>query len=276
MSTYEAWRPILEPSQGFKYHDKLPFANYTAIVTAASLYLVTIFGIRQFMKNRKRVELKGIVVFHNFFLCAWSFAMLVGLGYEMVKIATAAAAEGKGLTLSLLCDPEKVMSSGMVEWWFFIFYISKFYELLDTVIIVLKKNPIIFLHVYHHCITILLVYVMIEYRVAVRWLATMTNVTVHVPMYYYYAISSMGKTVWWKKYITKMQIAQFVLDIVANCVGFYYISTGESCSGSLPSWIFGQAILVSFLILFMMFYQSTYKKPQPGTAAAPAGAKKQQ
>ena len=34
----------------------------------------------------------------------------------------------------------------------FIFYLSKYYEFLDTILLVLKKKPLDFLHCYHHAI----------------------------------------------------------------------------------------------------------------------------
>lgn len=34
----------------------------------------------------------------------------------------------------------------------YIFYLSKYYEFVDTFILVLRKKPVIFLHVYHHAV----------------------------------------------------------------------------------------------------------------------------
>lgn len=41
----------------------------------------------------------------------------------------------------------------------------QFYELLDTVILVLKKRDVIFLHWYHHSIVIAMVWSWMEYRI---------------------------------------------------------------------------------------------------------------
>lgn len=106
------------------------------------------------------------------------------------------------------------------------YYLSKFYELFDTVILVLKKvsqsyyykeltvlkKPIIFLHWYHHAIVILMVWTWIEYGIVFsRYyhgslagqfnyysLGMLANTLVHVFMYYYYYLAARGKSVWFK------------------------------------------------------------------------------
>jgi len=182
--------------------------------------------------------------------------MLLAILYEVFNVFR----EHNFASIVMFCDPHKNLSKGRQIFWYWIFYLSKFYELLDTVIICLKKRPIIFLHVYHHCITLVLVLVMLSNEVAVQWIAMLANCMVHVPMYYYYGMSNLGYDIWWKKYITKLQIVQFIADISANSIGFYYHYTGNSCSGSLGSWWFGQAILISFLLLFIAFYRTAYEK----------------
>jgi len=217
---------------------------------------VVIFGLQQVMKSRERFELTGFVTIHNMILCLLSFVMLVGMIFEISKLFIRWSYDVE----MLLCDPKKHLAVGRQTWWFYIFFLSKYYELVDTVIIVLKKRPIIFLHVYHHCITVLLVYIMLDNEVAVQWISSIANVTVHIPMYFYYALSALGYTVWWKKYITKLQITQFVVDILANTIGLFYYTFYGTCSGALWSWIFGQAVLISFLFLFISFFRHNYSE----------------
>jgi len=241
-----------------------PLTSAGSIAIALTLYLATIFSLKEFMKTREKFELKAIVPLHNFFLSALSLVMLLGVAYHVFRIVLTS----DHIINDLFCDTDRRMANGNQTYWFYIFYLSKFYELLDTPIIILKKRPLIFLHVYHHIITIVLVYVMMVGEVAARWLPTVANASVHVPMYYYYGIASLGMTAWWKKYLTKMQIGQFIVDISGNLSYLYFYIKGDTCSSGLTNFFFGQGIILSFLILFISFFKKTYtsKNDESGTS----------
>lgn len=88
-------------------------------------------------------------------------------------------------------------------------------------------------------------------------------------MYWYYFQSARGIKIWWKQYITVMQISQFVIDL-----GFVYFASWDyftstyapwlphvgTCAGEEFAALSGCAILSSYLVLFISFYLATYKK----------------
>jgi len=240
----------------FRYiPDTLPLAKWEFVIGGVVVYLTLIFFLKKWMENKPRYELTFVIPVHNFLLCGVSFIMMYGM---MIQVFLIFKKNNYSLT-TILCDPEGKLAVGPQIGWFYIFFLSKYYEFLDTIIICLKKRPVIFLHVYHHCITLILTFVMIKTEVAAQWISMAANCLVHVPMYYYYGMSSLGYEIWWKKYITIIQIIQFLLDLSSGTIGFIYFYNGYQCFGDIKVWIFGQCVITSFLILFIAFYKDNYK-----------------
>jgi len=71
---------------------------------------------------------------------------------------------------------------------------------------------------------------------------------------------TLGNDVWWKMYLTDIQLAQFVLDAMAFSAYiyaelFWERPKGNSCSGSLYGSLSGDVIVISFFFLFFKLRQ---------------------
>ncbi|GJQ75481.1 hypothetical protein Trydic_g17568 [Trypoxylus dichotomus] len=103
-------------------------------------------------------------------------------------------------------------------WWY---YIAKLTELLDTVFFVLRKknNQITFLHVYHHFMMPICGWIGVKFLPGGHGtLLGVINSFIHIWMYLYYMIASLGpqyqQYLWWKKHLTEMQMIQFCLIFI--------------------------------------------------------------
>eukprot|EP01027_Heterolobosea_sp_BB2_P023882 GEZU01035919.1.p1 GENE.GEZU01035919.1~~GEZU01035919.1.p1 ORF type:complete len:278 (-),score=116.67 GEZU01035919.1:77-910(-) len=262
----------------FEYKNGVtPLSHWRYPIGASVIYIICKFAGERIMKNRKPIKLPVLTFVHNIFLCLISAAMLLGTIVEAVRIVYEEN-QSKGITpvVALLCDPSARTSFGRMNAWVYVFYLTKYYEFLDTMFLILMKKEVILLHWYHHFITLILVWVGLEYQQPLQWVPLVTNCGVHVLMYYYYAITSplIQGRVWWKSYITTIQIIQFVVDLILAQVFAFFLLTRKDCSGGdIPSMIFGEAVILSFLILFIQFYKKTYNNNKGGAGNKKAAKK---
>lgn len=56
------------------------------------------------------------------------------------------------------------------------------------------------------------------------------NAFVHIWMYSYFFLRTLGKTVWWRKHLTQLQITQFFFDLLSTPYKIYLHWIGQ-CNG---------------------------------------------
>jgi len=222
-------------------------------------YLISVFLMSQFMKDKKPWDLFVFRVVHNAILCFGSFVMVTAMVTQLIGIYQRGGVE------SLFCDANQIQLQGDLYFWYYVFFLSKFYEFLDTFVLIARRKPVSFLHCFHHFITAFLCWVGLVNALSIQWITIVLNGSVHVFMYYYYLAQTLGGDVWWKKHLTTGQISQFVLDILGSLLWVYWkFENGSNCSGTNGSLIFMDMVVGSFLILFINFYRQTYKKGTKG------------
>lgn len=216
------------------------------------LYMIICFIGPKLMAKRQPFELKGVLIVYNFGMVLLSVYM-----FKELFLSSSA------LKYTYLCDP---LHYGTDEWsmrlaaGIWLFYFSKLIEFLDTIFFILRKknNQITFLHVYHHISMFFL------WWIAAKWFAggsaffsPMLNCFVHTIMYTYYMLSAFGERVrkhlWWKKYVTVLQMMQFFIVIAQNAYALY-----TNCDYDKRAEWSCVIYLSSLFILFMNFFIRSY------------------
>lgn len=241
---------------------RTPLSTDREVIVAIVTYLVVIFGGRELMKSRAPFKLQTLFQIHNVILSAGSLLLLVLMLEEIVPLYLK-----HGFFWSI-CN-SRAFTPRLVSF-YIVNYYFKYLELIDTVFLVLKKKKLAFLHVFHHAATAVLCHNQLNGQTSVQWVVITLNLAVHVVMYYYYYATAGGAKIWWKRYLTTMQITQFVIDLFIvyfasyqhfAMVRFTSLPSYGDCAGSEASAIFGVSLLSSYLFLFIAFYKATYKKP---------------
>ncbi|ESO84018.1 hypothetical protein LOTGIDRAFT_210968 [Lottia gigantea] len=220
------------------------------------LYAVIIFSIKYYMRNREEYDLRQPLAVWSTGLAVFSIAGVVRTVPEFLF-----AVNEQSFQYSV-CMP--TWYNGVAGFWGGLFVTSKVCELGDTLFIVLRKKPLVFLHWYHH-ITVLCYcwYSFSQHTAAGRWFMVM-NFTVHSFMYSYYALKAMQiyvpKQI--SLLITSMQLLQMIMGCIINIMVFVYKSRGEFCQQSDINLVLSTAMYFSYFVLFANFFYKTYMVPR--------------
>lgn len=249
------------PSEFEFVKSKLPLSDLHHVAIAIALYYIIIFGGRAILRPFKPFKLNGLFQIHNLILTSVSFLILILMVEQLVPMIAK-----NGLYYSI-CNIG-AWTQPMVTL-YYMNYIVKYIEFIDTLFLVLKHKKLTFLHTYHHGATALLCYTQLVGTTSISWVVISLNLGVHVIMYWYYFLAARGIRVWWKEWVTRFEIIQFVFDI-----GFIYFACYQKmvhtympslphcgdCVGSTPATLSGFFIVSSYLVLFITFYINVYKR----------------
>jgi len=146
--------------------------------------------------------------------------------------------------------------------WTWMFTLSKVPELGDTVFIVLRKQPLRFLHWYHHVTVLLYTWYSYQQQVSsARWFIVM-NYMVHAMMYTYYALRAMKFRIPRPvaMCITSSQLLQMVIGLIINYFSYQALQRGDSCMVCYDNIKVSLLMYMSYFVLFAHFFYDTYVK----------------
>nr|XP_033335359.1 elongation of very long chain fatty acids protein AAEL008004-like [Megalopta genalis]XP_033335361.1 elongation of very long chain fatty acids protein AAEL008004-like [Megalopta genalis] len=226
------------------------------VILASYLYFSTSAGPR-YMRDKKPYDLKYVMIVYN-----------IGQVIISVYLFSEALNSGWLYEYSYTCQPidysDNPLALRMAQA-VHMYFMTKLVELLDTLFFVLRKKnrQISALHLFHHTLMPICAWV------GCRWLPNghgtflgLLNTFVHVVMYSYYLLAAMGpsmdKYLWWKKYLTIMQLIQFALVFLHNVQIFF---NGCNYPKGIVALLSLNALI--FFWMFGTFYYENYVKDKP-------------
>ncbi len=221
---------------------------YAVPLAAVTAYMLFLFFGSIIMSKLPAFKLTGPLVLWNLFLSGFSFIGVVRVVPHLLLIIKTQGLEG-----SICKSPVETFGAGAAGVWSFLFIISKFPELIDTVFIVLRKKPLIFLHWYHHVTVLLYTWQAYATQTGAGIYFIAMNYTVHAIMYFYYAMKALHM---WPKFIpswliTILQLSQMVGGIAVCYLTKVYRDSGVPCAISETSYQTGIIMYFSYFLLFL-------------------------
>jgi hypothetical protein len=226
------------------------FGHFHVCLTIAVWYLILIWIGGRWMRHRTPFRLRGPLILWNLVLATFSITGVIKTWPELYHLLRDTGLRGT------ICTP--ACNTGVTCFWTVLFVFSKVLELGDTMFITLRKQPLIFLHYYHHAIVLLFTWYagMTSFGPG-RWFIAL-NYGVHSLMYSYYALRAYGVRLprVLAMIITILQIVQMFVGMFITGYAFTLQQEGDQCS--THTLTYAMIMYFSYLILFIKFFVDSY------------------
>ena len=195
---HQSMRAVLDLGGDFVWDGDGLLMDWSRPAAAAAIYLFACIASNSARPRGQRppappsalpAYIERYALAHNAVLVAFS---------ALVCVCTSAhfAAEVSRVGLrSILCPPPQQLQplAGPLHYWCYIFYLSKYYEMADTAILIARRKRIIPLHALHHAFIPLTMCILFDGGNSIALIGLgVVNSLVHVVMYSYYLCSDLG------------------------------------------------------------------------------------
>lgn len=118
------------------------------VILTSMVYFLVIFGTQHLLKDQKPFNCNRLFQIHNALVCLASTALFALTMEQLVPLMW-----HRGMHFTM-CSPSAYTQK--LELLYYLNYLMKYWELADTMFMVLKKKPLKLLHYYHHSSTLVL------------------------------------------------------------------------------------------------------------------------
>lgn len=226
-------------------------------IYASIIYLAVIYFLQRYMKTRPPFDLKRTTITWNGFLAFYSICSTIRgipvfyFGFSYFTF------------YCMVCDKAFVEKQPQLVFWLTIFLFSKMWELGDTMLIILRKRNLMFMHWYHHITTLLMMWYAMFREASIGVFYFYLNVIVHSFMYTYFVAKLMDikipKTI--AMFITTIQTLQMMVGMILCVWVFWLFSNNYECDTPVDASIYFTLMYISYLYMFSHLFYVHYIKP---------------
>lgn len=217
-----------------------------------SCHITPLLAIAGYLAYPKQLRINPTLLFflsviHNTFLVvfsAWTFVSLTQLIYND----------------EIVFQSNYYFQNPHFETVIYWFYISKYYEFFDTILLYMNGKTPIFLQKYHHVGAVVCWHLTYMYNVDCVWIPSLVNSFVHTIMYSYYlgCLLKINQVRFIKKYITSLQLSQLFCTMFLCNVLYIRI---ETTINVYLMWVVN-VYNIGLLVCFVEFYKINYITPK--------------
>ncbi|XP_034116496.2 elongation of very long chain fatty acids protein F-like [Drosophila albomicans] len=242
-----------------------PFASvFWPLGITITAYLIFVLKLGpMLMANREPFNLRGVLKVYNLFQIIYNIILVL---CGLYLLLWSKAYPDLSCIMILPLDHEMKNIDRIIN---YLYLLNKIVDLLDTIFFVLRKSykQITLLHLIHHvympsgCYFFLRLYGFGGHLVLT---GTFNSIT-HTVMYIYYYLSSQNpnikQSIWWKQYVTIMQMVQFILMFIHSL----WTLMQKECEMPYPLIFIVFFIAGLMLVMFTNFYIKSYLKKNTTT-----------
>ena len=232
------------------YKDSIQFTrnHLKLLYLLGGFYLIGIIQLQRYMKHRESYKLKYTLFLWNLLLSIYSI-------YSTTQVISFLLSNlyNKGITYSVCTNQNRKQMELHPIIFFFCIY-SKILEWGDTILLLLNKKNLSFLHYFHHYITFIYCVDSWSSQPTSGYIFCSMNVFVHSIMYFYYALNSIGIYLshTFKICLTSLQIGQMILGLSS------LIIQKNNCPQDSFTENFGISMYLFYFYLFISFFINKY------------------
>jgi len=223
-----------------------------------TFYLIGLWFGTSSMRHRQPFDLKKPLAAWNLFLAVFSF-----IGTLRTAPALLTMLNTHGFNYSLCRAAAPGYGDGPSGLWVCFFIFSKYFELIDTVFLVVRKKKVGFLHWYHHCSVLLYCWNAYVWEMPTGIYFVVMNYFVHAVMYFYYFLAAVcARPPKWALAVTIMQLSQMAIGVIVTISHMQILTfhTVPNCDGHIPNLTGALTMYASYFVLFAQFLFGRYCK----------------